>query len=78
MRRSIRQRWRLPALSTGLVLVLSVVIAYAAMPSSTTGVISGCYGKSNGQLRVIDAEGGETCKNNELAVSWNREGRQGR
>jgi hypothetical protein len=64
-------------LGAGLVLVLSVGIAYAAIPSSTTGVISGCYGKSNGQLRVIDADAGETCKNNELAVNWNQKGVKG-
>ena len=49
-------------------------IAYASIPDSA-GVIHGCYGKSNGQLRVIDE--GQSCKNNETALDWNEQGPQG-
>jgi hypothetical protein len=61
----------------GVCLVIGLVlggIAYAAIPDSD-GVIHGCYGNSNGQLRVIDE--GHTCKNNETALDWNNQGAQG-
>jgi hypothetical protein len=50
-------------------------IAYAAIPDSG-GVIHGCYGTSNGQLRVID-DRAQTCKNGETALSWNQQGPNG-
>jgi hypothetical protein len=50
-------------------------MAYASIPDGDDE-IHGCYGNSNGQLRVIDnAQGG--CKNNETALSWNNQGPQG-
>ena len=73
-------RMRKLALATaGFTAVVLVAggIAFAAIPHSTTGVISGCWGNSNGQLRVIDAEAGHKCKNNETALSWNQTGPQG-
>ena len=50
-------------------------IAYASIPDSEDE-IHGCYGKSNGQLRVIDDEQA-ACKNNETALNWNTHGQQG-
>ena len=76
MRRPMQQRWRLLALGVGSVLVLSVGIAYAAIPDAS-GVINGCYVSGQGQLRVIDKDKGETCKNNETAISWNQKGPKG-
>ena len=76
MRRPMQQRWRLLALGAGSVLVLSVGIAYAAIPDAS-GVISGCFVSGQGQLRVIDKDKGETCKNNETAISWNQKGPKG-
>jgi hypothetical protein len=73
----MRQRWRLLALGAGAVLVVSVGIAYAAIPDSN-GVIHGCYVSGQGQLRVIDtAKAKESCKNNETAISWNQQGPKG-
>jgi hypothetical protein len=57
--------------------VASVATGLAAIPDSGSGVISGCYKASNGSLRVIDAEAGETCGNSELAVAWNEQGEPG-
>ena len=56
----------------------SVGAAVATIPSSPDGVITGCYVK-NGEhgLRVIDKQAGETCKSNELEVSWNQKGAKG-
>ena len=58
-----------------LALVGLVALAGAAIPSSD-GKINGCYDKSNGLLRVIDAEKA-TCKNSEVAISWNEAGAEG-
>jgi hypothetical protein len=40
------------------------------------GVISGCYSKSGGSIRVIDSSV-TNCKSNETAISWNKEGPAG-
>jgi hypothetical protein len=76
LNRTLRRRWRRLTLAAGALVALSVGVGYAAIPGSG-GVINGCYGASNGQLRVIDAESGETCKNNEKAISWNEKGQKG-
>lgn len=57
-------------------LALAAGVAYAAIPHSSTGVIDACYPKA-GDLRVIDAESGETCKSNETALAWNAQGPPG-
>ncbi len=51
-------------------------IALATIPG-TGGVISGCYEKKSGILRVIDAEAGKKCLSFETAISWNQQGQQG-
>lgn len=47
-------------------------IAWATIPAGD-GTISACY-RSDGALRVIDAEDGETCRNSETLLTWNEEG----
>jgi hypothetical protein len=42
--------------------------AFAAIPSSS-GTITACYA-GNGALRVIEAEGGQTCRSTETQLSW--------
>jgi hypothetical protein len=62
------------------IVVLGVVIggtAFAAIPSKSNGVITGCYSKKTGALRLIDAEAGRTCKQDERKVTWNVKGRRG-
>jgi hypothetical protein len=58
--------------SLALVGVMAAVgVGYASIPN--TGVISGCYLKSGGTLRVIDATTG-SCSSKETALSWNVQG----
>ena len=52
-------------------------LALAAIPNSTTGVITSCYSQATGTWRPIDAERGAKCKNGELMLSWNQQGPQG-
>ena len=49
-------------------------VAYATIP--TDGVISGCYMKSGGALRVIDATTGK-CSARETSLNWNVQGATG-
>jgi collagen triple helix repeat protein len=76
MRTAFGHRRRLLLACVGAILVVSVGIAYAAIPDAS-GVIKGCYISGQGQLRVIDTEKGEKCKNNETAISWNQKGPKG-
>ena len=72
-----RRSVRLP-LATGLIgiLALSGGLVYAAIPSSD-GLIHACYQTATGQLRVIDAAAGQTCRDNERTISWSEQGPQG-
>jgi hypothetical protein len=73
---------RLPAISVSHVLatVLAVLIAgaavYGSIPASN-GVITGCYKKSGGALRIIDTALESCTSNNELSVNWNQVGPRG-
>ena len=49
-------------------------VAYATIPSN--GVISGCYTKSGGNLRVIDSTTG-SCSSKETSLNWNVQGAKG-
>jgi hypothetical protein len=52
-------------------------IAYATIPSTSDGVIHGCYDRT-GSLRVIDVEAGQACKrSSEQPISWNAQGPPG-
>jgi len=50
-------------------------VAYATIPDSNA-TIHGCYGKSGGSLRVIDASV-TNCKSGETSLDWNVQGQQG-
>lgn len=53
-------------------------IGWAAIPGSgESAVISGCYEKTTGVLRVIDAQAGKTCTRWETAISWSQKGPKG-
>lgn len=56
----------------GAIVVVTSGIAYATIPGPN-GVISACYLKSGGALRVIDAST-TSCKATEQAISWNQQG----
>ena len=51
-------------------------VAYAAIPGPN-GVISACYGKHVGLLRVIDADAGKKCSSLETPIAWNAQGPKG-
>jgi hypothetical protein len=58
-----------------LVLVIGG-FAYASIPDGT-GTIHGCYKTSNGQLRVIDVDAGESCGVAEQPLDWGQAGPEG-
>jgi hypothetical protein len=58
-------------------LLAVAAVARAAIPDSDDGEIHGCFQKNQGQLRVIDAEGGQACRPSEESLAWNQEGIQG-
>jgi type VI secretion system secreted protein Hcp len=74
------------ALPAVVVLGAGTAVAIAAIPSSTDGVIHGCYrttstatGQTVGDLRVIDAEAtpAQTCAAGEATLTWNQQGPPG-
>lgn len=73
-RLSKRLLW-LVTVGVALGLVVSGV-AYAAIPSSG-GVISGCYIKALGYVRVIDKAAGQQCERFETPIEWNKSGPTG-
>lgn len=72
-----RRRLLIGLAATAAVVAGGTAAAYAGIPDTSTGVITGCYttsGTSAGALRVIDAQAGATCKATETAVRWNAAG----
>jgi hypothetical protein len=59
------------SLAIAVLCVTMVGVAFATIPDAD-GVIHGCYGKSNGQLRV--EESSTNCKNNEIPLTWGFQG----
>jgi type VI secretion system secreted protein Hcp len=70
------------ALPAAVALGAGTAVAIAAIPSTSDGVIHGCYltattaGQTIGQLRVIDADATPTqnCAANEATLTWNQQG----
>ena len=62
--------------TAAIALAGGVAVAMGAIPGQG-GVIDGCYKQSTGDLRVIDAEAGTTCKPSEIAISFNQTGPRG-
>jgi hypothetical protein len=58
--------------SVGTACVLAVGAAVASVPASS-GVISACYDKRTGALRVIHAAR-KTCRSGEARLTWNQRG----
>src|SRR5215467_13694795 len=56
------------------VLAVGSGVALATIPGSG-GVVSGCYAKKDGTLRVIDSTA--QCRSGEAALNWNQTGPQG-
>src|SRR5687768_14919087 len=76
LRQVLRSRPALVAVTSVMTLLLMGGIAIAAIPNSSTKVISGCYSTS-GALRVIDRQGGATCAGDETLLEWNQKGQRG-
>jgi hypothetical protein len=69
-----RRRTAAVGAATAGVLVVGVGVAFAQIPSQD-GVISACYSKSGGALRVVDE--GTACKKGETRLTWNQKGEPG-
>jgi hypothetical protein len=65
----------LVAIAAGAALLVAAGVAYATIPGPD-GVIHGCYARSGGSLRVIDASV-TNCKSTETSLDWNVQGPQG-
>lgn len=62
-------------LATGVLVVALASISFA-VTGSTGGVITACYKRSNGNLRIIDPAT-SSCSNDESLISWSQVGPQG-
>jgi hypothetical protein len=60
----------------GLVLALVSGVAYASIPGSD-GLIHACRKNTDGSVRVIDTDLGQTCASGWTAFTWNQTGPQG-
>jgi hypothetical protein len=70
-----KSRWGVLVAGVVAGVVLSgAFVSVAAIPNSKTDVITGCYAKSDGSLRVINAQKGARCVSGELKVVWNQKG----
>ena len=66
------------AAATATAIVVSSSFVIAAIPDSTTKVITGCIDKKSGLLRVIDKQAGKACNvRAETELSWNQQGVKG-
>jgi hypothetical protein len=59
-------------LIAGAMVAFGAGISYAAIPG-TDAVISGCYEKRTGLLRVIDVEAGKKCTQWETPITWSQQ-----
>lgn len=64
------------ALSAGVVLG-GVSVGIAAIPDSSTGLISACMTTRTGSIRVIDYQAGRRCVSGEVLLTWNQKGQPG-
>src|SRR3954454_6651006 len=72
--RFVRNRAVIATTSVFVGAAIAGPIAYAAIPNSNTKVISACYSKTSGALRVIDKQSGKTCTTSEKLIEWNQKG----
>jgi hypothetical protein len=66
---------RYVVLVAAALLAVAAGAGYAAIPGSS-GTISACK-DNKGVLRVIDAEAGQSCGNNQQLLTWNQQGPAG-
>ena len=58
----------------GVVLLGAGSWAWAAIPAPATGLITACYAKVGGALRVIDGATAAKCRATENKISWQQAG----
>jgi collagen triple helix repeat protein len=77
MRKRLRgqRRWTLLLVVCGALLV-SAGVAYATIPDSS-GQYHACVLSGQGQVRIIDHDAGQNCKQNEQHVHWSQVGPPG-
>jgi hypothetical protein len=71
-----RRRTTIIVTMVGLFLALVGGVAYASIPDSN-GVIHACRKNTDGSVRVIDTDLGQTCASGWTAFTWNQTGPQG-
>jgi hypothetical protein len=72
----LRKRTALAVASSAAALVLAGGTAYASIPGAG-GLITACYSRPAGNLRVINAGAGARCGKDEKKLSWNQAGQRG-
>lgn len=75
--RSDERRGFMGGLAVGVAasVVLAGGVAVAAIPSTSTGLISGCRNVKTGALRVVDYQAGKRCTpTTERPLTWNAKG----
>jgi hypothetical protein len=72
----LRRRTALALATCAAALVLAGGTAYASIPG-TGGLITACYSRPAGALRVINAGAGAQCGRDEKKLSWNQAGPRG-
>ena len=77
VRRVLRSRVAVALVVLGVGLAVAGGFSYAAIPGSTSGLITACYptsGTNKGVLRVIDAQAGQVCGAGNATLSWQKSG----
>ena len=59
----------------GILIIIASTNAFAAIPHN--GVITACYSRSGGAMRIIDAQTTGCAANKETRIDWNVEGQAG-
>src|SRR5687768_10654607 len=70
------QLWRLAVLAT----VVGLVAAGGRRiikKNTGTGIITVCYNRSSGEVKVIDKQAGQTCPPRSIELHWNQTGPEG-
>ena len=68
-------KWGLASIIVFAVGMSAFGLAVAVGIPDASGVIHACYGRTNGQVRIV--ESATDCKNNEVAIEWNEAGPAG-
>jgi len=73
--RAIKTNLARPLVVLGLALALIGASAMTLAAAASTGVIYACVNNSSGTIHMVTAD--DTCKANEVALSWNQQGPAG-